>query len=508
MSSRKEREELFRLLEEKEKRQQTCPIANIEWNKGGQAEAAGLINIYDIVIFTAGNRSGKSFWLVAHIIAYLLGYYPWKVPGFKLVLDNEGKWQFPHQRDIDSKYWVYRNDGLPLSTPSKVQFTTGLPLDRGTRILEEVFRKLWPKDVEFKYYLGSMGTWSRVEYRGSILTIGADTQRTQTFEGANNDLAAFDEPVRKQIFTAIRRGLIDRCGRVIWSLTPLGDARVGWLARDYIMTDDNEEKPEDAVVVYGNAYDNRHISKEQLDKFLNDPTLSKEEREARKSGKFGTLGRRIISTLEPSKTFIDPVPIPFDVPRMLIVDPHHSKPTCMAWFALMDAEHFIVYREWPMEKFHTIGIPKLDMASLAAKIKELEGKEQEVYRYCDPSFGVQHAKVLGEQFKSFQEEMSEYGLYFDTRVDNDVDRGISALRDAFRPSHSTGRPRVQIFKTCKNVRDAVSLWSYEDTPSGELKVSEKFKDFADVVRYGVMAGPSVAMQPYGTHSYLPDDEED
>lgn len=502
--NRKDKEELFRLLEEKQRRISICPVANIEWNKEGQKRAADAVNIYNILLFSAGNRAGKTFWLVAHIIAYLLGYKPWEVPNFELIRDKDGKLQFPEQADIDPKYWLYRTDGLPVQVPSALIFVTGLPLSRGTKVLEKTFRLLWPPDVEFKFYTGPLGTWARVEYNGSVLSLGADTQKVQSFEGANHAAAFFDEPVRKTIFTAVRRGLIDHLGRVFWSLTPLGDARVSWIARDYIMT---EEKQDSVGIIYGSPFDNPHISQEALKDFLNDPNLSKEEREARAEGKFGTIGRAIISTIDPGKTFIDPITIPRGVPRMLVVDPHHSKPACMAWFALLDDDHYIIYREWPNQRLHTMGIPQLDIPALALKIKELEGKEEVDYRYCDPSFGRQHAKVLGVRQRSFQEQMAEYKLYFDARVDNDLERGIEALREAFRPSPVSDRPRVQIFNNLVNVKDAVTLWSYEDTPSGELKVSENMKDFADVVRYGIMASPSMSLKTYGTESYLEDEEE-
>lgn len=502
---RKDKEELFRLLSEKERRANICPVANVKWNEGGQKKAAEAINLYDLILFAAGNRSGKSYWLVCHIIAYMLGYKPWEVPNFQLVRNEDGTLDFPEQVDIDPKYWVYRSDNLPVSVPSSIIFVTGLPLTKGTKILKDTFLELWPPDVKFKTYTGPLGTWAGIEYRGSRLNIGADTQQVQSFEGAKHAAAFFDEPVRKNVFTAVKRGLIDLYGRILWSMTPLGDARIAWVARDFVM---NEEELEGITIIYGSAKDNKHVSQTALSRFLDDPSMSDEEREARAHGKFGTIGRAIISTLDPAVTFIDPIAIPSDVPRMMVVDPHHSKPSCIAWFAMVSDEHFIIYREWPNVRLHKMGVSTMDIPGLALKIKELEGKETVDYRVCDPSFGRQHAKVLGVRQKSFQEQMAELHLHFDSRVDNDVERGIDALREAFRPSAVTKRPKVQIFKTCTNCKDAVTLWSYEETPSGELKVSEKLKDFADVIRYGVMAAPNLTANYYSSTNYLPEDDDE
>ena len=503
--NREDKEKLFRLLSEKARRASVCPVANVKWNNGGQIKAAESVNLYDIILFSAGNRSGKSYWLVAHIIAYMIGYKPWEVPGFELIRNEDGTLDFPDQADIDPKYWVYRSDGLPVSVPSSLIFVTGLPLGKGTKVLEDTFRQLWPADVKFKFYTGPLGTWSKVQYKDSVLSIGADTQQVQSFEGARHAAAFFDEPVRKNVFTAVKRGLIDLYGRIFMSLTPLGDARTAWMARDFIM---HEGELEGVIVIYGSAFDNKHISQTALSRFLEDPSLTDDEKNARAYGKFGTLGRAIISTLDPAVTFIDPITIPSDVPRMMVVDPHHSKPSCIAWFAMVSDEHFIIYREWPNVRLHKMGVSTMDIPGLALKIKELEGKETVDYRVCDPSFGRQHAKVLGVRQKSFQEQMSELHLHFDSRVDNDVDRGIDALREAFRPSAVTKHPKVQIFKNCTNCKDAVTLWSYEETPSGELKVSEKLKDFADVIRYGVMAAPNLTANYYSSTNYLPEDDDE
>jgi hypothetical protein len=503
MPSRKQQEELMRLLEEKKKRISRCPIAAFTPNPGGQTTLEDMAEKWPVIMGMGGNRSGKTHWLVKEIICTLLGYRPYKVPGFSLECVN-GEWRFPHRNLVTPDAWVLRTDGLPIRHPCRCIYITGLPMSRGIgEIFMPKWKSLWPPDVKIKSYYGPLGTWVKLEAAGSQLIISADTQQVSSFEGANYDRAFADEPIRKQVFTAVRRGLVDMRGQFIWSMTPLGDAKMAWVAHDLIL---NEERS-DVGIVYLRARDNAHVDQEALDAFLSDPTMSKEEREAREEGKLGAIGKRIISTYDQAVTLIPPTDIPANVPRMLVVDPHHNKPSCLVWFALMSDDHWIAYREWPERPLKEQGIPKMDTAELAGMIKSMEGREHVEYRICDPAFGRQHAKVLGQTFASFQEQMADFELYFDANVDNDLERGIGALRDAFRVDPITRRPKVQVFNTLKNVSAGLNLWSYEEKSDGSLKPSEVYKDFVDCVRYGIMYNPSAEFSAEGSTSYLIDEDD-
>jgi len=502
--TRQENEALFRLLEEKERRNKLCPIANLIWNPNGQALAAKLVEETDILLFCAGNRSGKTHFVVAEVVASLLGYRPWMVPGFKMVKDTSGNPKFPERDEMPTGSWVKRSDGLPIQHPATVLFVTGLPLSKGLKVLEKKWHELIPKGVKFDRYSGQWGVMAKATLQESELICAADTQSVQSFEGADYDVAFFDEPVRRNVYTAIKRGLVDRRGRIVWSMTPLNDARSAWVARDIVLSEDCRD---DVKVVYGSASDNKHVDQVALAAFLNDPSMPEDERRARKTGEFGSMGNKIVSTFDEATAVIPPTDLPPNIPRILCADPHHSKPTCLIWVALLSDEHWIIYREWPTVPIHTQGVPRMSISDLAANIKTAEGKENIVYRVCDPQFGRQHGMNLGVRFKSFQEEMAEYSLYFDTHVDNCIERGIGALRDVFKESPETKHPKIQIFNNLKNTINSLGLWSYEDTPRGDRKVSEKMKDFCDCVRYTVMYNPSANTDDVGGHSYLEEDDE-
>lgn len=482
-----ERERLITLataLQEKEARKAFCPIAAYQPHPG---QHQLHYSTSPTTLVCTGNRWGKTEGLVADCIAAVLGYRPWELDEVPIDVDSDGYhfWS-AHDPRVPSSALVRRCDGLPVRHPGKFLVVTGLPLARGIgEIIQEKFAALWPKDIPFKTHLGSLGVWQKAVFpNGAEVYFGSAQQANLAFEGFNADGAFFDEPCPKRVYTAVKRGLIDRNAWLKWTMTPLGGSELAWVAAD--LFHDNEN----VTLLRGTSYDNPFLNREALDRYLDDPTLSEAERRARKTGELAAIGQRIVTTFD-DKCTLPPTTIPHDVPRVLVADPHHSKPTCMIWAAVYgdgDDREWVIYREWPEVDVTKAGVPRLTIPDLAGEIKSLEGREDVQWRFADPKFGVQHAKVLGMQFRSFVEQMGDYRLQFDVCVDNDVDRGIQKLRDAFRISPETGKPRVLVMKNCQNTIRALNYWAYDGiSDEGKLKPSEVYKDFADVVRYMVMA---------------------
>ena len=468
------------VLEELATRRQVCPIATFAPHP---KQEKWLTSLAPIVLYAAGNRSGKTHVLVAKLISAVLGYYPWLVPNLKLQLNAEGKWDFPPRSMVPSAAWMRRLDGLPINIPSKNIMVTGLPLERGIgEIIQTKWLDLWPKQVEFKPYLGPLGAWKKlIAPNGSEVYFGAATQGELSLEGFAADYAAVDEPVPARVFTAMRRGLVDRRGQISLTLTPLGDAAIAWLAADLM-----SGRP-DVDLVRGSGFDNPHIDHQALKEFLDDPSMPDAERRARRDGEVAALGYRIVTTFDASTAVIPSTTIEPDVPRLCVLDPHHARPPFILWLAVYGhGDEFVVYREWPEQDFFKAGVPAVTLDKLAGIIKAAEGKELVKYRVTDPNMGPAHARKFGEQFRSFVEEMYEYDLHFAHNVDDDLDRGIQCLRDAFKVDAISQRPKVRIMAHCRNLISALNYWSYESKDGSATKPSEKYKDPVDCLRYGLM----------------------
>jgi hypothetical protein len=466
--------ELAQAYAELEARQSACPLAFYEPHPKQQEFHDSTA---PIVILMGGNQSGKTHANVAELQAAALGYRPWRVPGFQLV---DG--QFPARNDVPASAWVRRRDGLPISLPAHILVVTGLSISRGIgEIIQAKWHDLWPSTVKVKPLLGPLGAWQKLLLpNGSEITFGAASQSNLAFEGFIGDLVLIDEPIPRRIFPAVRRGLMARRGQLRWTLTPLGGAETVWMASDLI-----EAERADVHLIKCASRENPYLDPEILAEFLADPAMSADERRAREFGELAALGRTIVSTFG-DHALLEPTSVDHTVPRLCVIDPHHARLPVVLWLALFnEGRDIVVYREWPEVLPERGIIPRTTMAELAATIKALEGRENIMYRICDPAFGVQHAKVLGQQFPSFVEQMAEFGLHFDTRVDNDIERGIGLLREAFTTDPLIQRPPVQIFRNCRNLIKSLAYWSYAETNTGILKPSEQFKDFVDCLRYGL-----------------------
>jgi len=487
-------------LQELEARQQECPIATYSPHPKQKEFSESTA---PIAVMLAGNRMGKTHANVAETIAGALGYRPWLVPNFKLEKGPDGKWQFPPRNDVPSAAWVRRLDGLPIAVPNKVVAVTGLSLARGIgEVIQSKWNELWPRQVEIKVYLGPLGVWQKIRLpNGSEVYFGSATQANLAWEGFSSSLVVADEPIPRRVFTALRRGLIDNQGQFRYSLTPLGDANIAWIAADLL-----RDERHDVHVIRGSSFDNPYQARESLEAFFNDPSMSQEEKEARMTGKVAALGRRIVTTFG-DQNIIPTTDIPLEVPRVMVVDPHHSRPPFIIWAAVFDPDDIVIYREFPTGDFYKKGVPSISVDELAGEIKRLEGRERIYWRIADPSFSRQKAKVLGEQFLSFEDRMAEHDLVVDTCVDNDVDRGIQELRDAFKVNETIGRSRVRVMRHCANTIRSLSFWAYEGmTDEGVLKVSEQFKDGCDACRYLVMYDGLVKPSESGGFNYLEDVE--
>lgn len=495
--NREEQELLAQLLAEQERRRSLNPIAHFEPHPG-QQQLLSMVqkNLAPIIVALPGNRWGKTHCLVALVIAHGLGYYPWLPEVRELIRGAE----FPPRDAVPESAWVRRCDGLPIRVPNELLFVTGLDLRSGIgSILQDKFRELWPQKVQVKTPLGSFGTWRDIYFpNGSHVALASAAMEQIAFEGAAKDGVFIDEPVPRWLFTAVRRGCVDRASRIIMTMTPLGDAKIAWLASDLVSGERT-----DVMIVKGSGRDNPFIDKERLEQFLNDPTLTDAERRARADGELSLVGRRIVTTFDEATAVIEPTTIPLDVPRVMVMDPHHARPPVMLWAAGLDnGRRWIVYRTYPNVVEHG-KLPALSIEDIAKLIKSAEGRERVLARFVDPQFGRQHATVHGERFRSVQEEMADFGLHFDARVDNDLDRGIQRLRDAFRVDPLTKRPAVQIFSSCGMLVKALSLWSYKELPSGDLKPSDdQFKDPVDCLRYLLGAKVPPLDETGGEYSYL------
>lgn len=230
------------------------------------------------------NRSGKTTAGIVDDICHLLGFYPWKVPK---ALQNKSIEFYSRNRHLLPKDCL-----TPRQRPLKF-----IVLEDDWETADEILIsgkegepgkliKYVPPACFASQEKNGQGYVSKIIFtNGSSLAI--DTQKAFTndpgsFEGKDYDRAHFDEPKCREMWVSIARGLVDRKGDQVWTLTPL---KQPWLYDQFRVPYQNGEKW--ISVFFFDTELNPYINREGWEAYK--ASLTEDEAEARVKGKWTHL---------------------------------------------------------------------------------------------------------------------------------------------------------------------------------------------------------------------------
>ena len=112
----------------------------------------------------------------------------------------------------------------------------------------------------------------------------------------------------------------------------------------------------------------------------------------------------------------------------------------------------------------------------------------------DPNFG---RKRMGNTGRTVQEEMTTFGLNYNMDLNDDLIAGHLKVKellkyDALKPVNAINKPKLFIMKRCRNHWTALKNYGYKKfdryNPPTRVIPEEKYKHFADLIRYLAMSG--------------------
>ncbi len=332
------------------------------------------------------------------------------------------------------------------------------------------------------------------------------------FESSTVGIIVLDEPAPEGIWKAIksrrRKGCI-----VLMPMTPL-------YCPPYIL-DEVTRAADDGIPGYyhltATVYDacqkrgiRGHLEPDIVDDMVKG--YDAEEREARVYGEFMYFSGMIHPMLDKAKHLVSPAdyPIPDYSHILHIVDPHDSRPSVAIWMAICPNGRKIVFGEcpyevdrpfWEMKKTYTIDQEIELWLEFEKKYNHFEDKKRfmQFTRILDRHFGWQlrgkktfaelyldggrragHDFIFLKSYKSTTETELAYGH-------KRVNRALELLED--------DKPGLVIWNTCYHTWNGLTHYirarlkgkQLEEKASGEGTIVQKYKDFPDVVRYGVCA---------------------
>lgn len=394
-----------------------------------------------------GNRSGKTECGAVEVVFMACGVHPYRknkvVDGWVVSLSRQV------QRDVAQKKIL---EYLPASCIEKIVMVSGGQDSAENGIIDFILVK------------SRVGGTSRIGFKSC-------DQGREKFQGASLDFVWFDEEPPFDIYLECKMRVLDRCGDIFGTMTPLKG--LTWVYNTIYLNDKNDEQVWSETMEWA---DNPFLSKKEIENMTR--SLPAEEIESRRYGKFMQNGGMVYSEFDENVHVIEPFDIPLEWQDNISIDPGLHNPLSAHFYAVdFDGNVYVVAEHFQAEK---------SVQYHADKIKEIAKK----LHWKTDSQGFLHSLIdsaAGQRTLSGQKNVVELfyenGIVVNPKVNKDLFSGISVVKSYLKTAD--GRSRLFIFKNCINlIREIKNYWwGDDDVP---LK---KDDHCLDELRYYLMTKP-------------------
>ena len=398
-----------------------------------------------------GNRTGKTECGAVEAVWFARGIHPYRkitgaTKGWIVSLTQEV------QRDVaQEKFLSY----LPKSWIEKIVMRKGREDSPDSGVIDFVLVK------------NIFGTVSTVGFKSC-------DQGRQRFQGTSQDWIWFDEEPPKDIYDECRMRVLDTCGEIWGTMTPL--MGLTWVHDEIYL---NVNKDPECWYTTMSWQDNPFLNEKEVDMLVK--LLPESERESRQFGHFMSHSGLVYGEFDENVNVIEPFDVPKEWYDMISIDPGLVNPLSCHWYAVdgdgniyVIAEHYFSGKDalWHSER-------------ILEKCRELDWKCDRAGRVeaLMDSASLQHTLASD---KSVAQLFFEYGISVNSRVNKNMWTGIQRVKQYL--TKKTDMPRLFIFRSCPEMIREIKGYRYSsaDRP-------EKHDDHAmDELRYYIMSRP----EPY------------
>lgn len=389
-------------------------------------DKVGLFHPYDkqaqflnskakIVVFLAGNRSGKTAVGMANNILYALGRHPVQIHKPPVVI------------------WVvsidFTNHVKSVLLPT---FFEWCPENEIKQITKD------PPMVEFK--------------NGSVIFFKSSDSGSERFQGAKIHLLHIDEEIKPDVVEECQARLIDYAGLMRVTVTPVRGAH--WVK-------ELTKKP-NVEVIRANMLDNPHIDEASANEFLDG--LPPDMRKTRASGDFLALSGIIYPEHLDGRYWVNPheYPIHRDANIIFIMDTGFRVTACL-WIEVKPDDSLVVFQEYYGKERSVI-----ENASAISKM-ELHIRPRITQRLIDPA-----SSQRTTSHNSAQDQYRNEGINCE-HAQNDVLAGIFEVKN-YMNFQDNGEPRIKFWNTLKHLREEFGEYIWADPGSEDVEKPRKGND--------------------------------
>lgn len=330
------KQELFKLQQKKELELRTkklwffrpSPKQLLFFENAGKKRRAGF----------CGNRFGKSTLGVVEDICWLLGFRPFFPEGHPLRylgIPKHGVKGLVVAEDWDKVKEIFTNNE---SSERQGKFIDFLP------------EGCWTYKKNEKGIIVQITVQSTLDGlpRESVVyfdTVKSFKQSPAGFESSDWDFVHIDEPVMKELWVAVSRGLIDRGGCSWWLLTPIKEP---WMYNE--IKEDAKRQPDIYWWFEATMDDNPVLADEDKELYLSQ--LPEDERQARRDGTPLAHGRLVFGDYKEDYHMVEVPPKdwagykpPFKDMVVYAIDTHPQTPHAVLFISVDKAGEIDIYDE-------------------------------------------------------------------------------------------------------------------------------------------------------------------
>ncbi len=296
-------------------------------------------------------------------------------------------------------------------------------------------------------------------------------QGREKFQGSSLDFVWFDEEPPLDIYSECRMRVLDRCGCIFGTMTPLKG--LTWVYNDIYL---NEKHDPEIWYEQMEWADNPYLNKNEIEAMS--ARLSEEELDARRYGKFIQYGGMVYPEFDENINVIDPFDVPFDWQCNIAIDPGLNNYTSVHWYAVdFDGNIYVVAEYYDRGK--SVEQHVQSIKEICKRLNWHTCHNGMIEALID-SAANQHT-LAG--VKSVAELFYDNGVLVNTKVNKDVFTGINRVKSYLR--NAEGKSRLFIFRNCPNMIREIKgyYWGNDDSPV------KKDDHAMDELRYFIMSRP-------------------
>jgi phage terminase large subunit-like protein len=312
---------------------------------------------------------------------------------------------------------------------------------------------------------------------GSWIQFMSNDQDLDKFGGSALHVCLFDEEPRQDIYNECLMRLIDYGGEVLFTMTPLHG--MSWIYDEFFEPWENDHlDPLDVRVVVVDMDDNPHLSEQGKKIALQG--LSREERQARKSGRFVSFAGLIYPNFSVLRHVVpDEDELPENVEVFEGLDPGMRHMAAVVFCYLDESDRLVVYDELAIQGRTVAEVAK------AVKLKREQWGAHPNWTVIDPASRNRNSQTG----RSDQQEYLDSGIV-SFPGQNDVRAGINRVRERLEADP----PKLVISSRCTELRGELKKYRWmKDNKRSENAPAErpvkKDDHLLDALRYVVMQRP-------------------